>query len=141
MSEPDLGEWSTLGPSRFLSVKGSNTHSAGGSVGHRADLKYFGETKNFPLPGFEPQTIQRVASYRTADRIPRKFIGHCIEQCRANNVIGNMHFYVERHWTGHVWKPKVTKLMEINQINGNVGELKPNHTVLLSVRIKGRHKH
>jgi hypothetical protein len=70
-------------------------------VGHRAGLEGFGEARNFPLPEFEPQTIQHVASCSTADRTPRNLTEQFIEQCRENSVTGNMHFYVERRWTGH----------------------------------------
>ena len=70
-------------------------------MGHRVGLKSFGEATNFLLRGFEPQTIQSVASCCIADRNPRKRIEHFIEQYPENSEIGNMHFYVERHWTGH----------------------------------------
>jgi hypothetical protein len=60
-------------------------------VGHRVGLEGFGEATNFPLPGFEPQTIQRVASCYTADRTSRKLTERFIEQCRENSLIGNMH--------------------------------------------------
>ena len=42
-----------------------STHYAGGSVGPRAGMDGRGEKKIFPPPGFEPRTVQAVASRYT----------------------------------------------------------------------------
>ena len=59
----DGGGWSTPRPGRFTPRERPGTHCIGGWVGPRADLDRCG--KSCPPPGFDPRTVQPVASRYT----------------------------------------------------------------------------
>jgi hypothetical protein len=66
------GGWSTPHPDRFTPRERPGTHSIGGRVGLRGGLDRCGKSR--PPPGFDPRTVQPVASRYTDDAIPaRKF--------------------------------------------------------------------
>ena len=56
----DVGGWSTPLPGRFTPGERPGTHCTGGWVGPRAGLDGCGDSR--PTPGFDPQTVQPVAS-------------------------------------------------------------------------------
>ena len=62
------GRWSTPRPGRFTPGKDPGTHCTGGWVGPRAGLDGCG--KILPPPGFDPRTVQPVASHYTDWAIP-----------------------------------------------------------------------
>ena len=66
-SSLDEGGWSTSHPGRSTPRK-DRTHCTGGWVGPRAGLGRCG--KHFPPPGFDPRTVQPVASRYTDWTIP-----------------------------------------------------------------------
>ena len=59
----DEGGWSTPRSGRFTPVERPGTHCIGGWVGLRAGLDGCGKSR--PLLGFDPRTVQPVASRYT----------------------------------------------------------------------------
>jgi hypothetical protein len=64
----DEGGWSTSRPGRLTPGERPGTHCIGGWVGPRADMDE--ERKILTSPGFDPQTVQSIASRYTDCTIP-----------------------------------------------------------------------
>jgi hypothetical protein len=70
----DGGGWSTPRPGRFTLGERPGAHCIGGGVGPRADLD--GRGKSRPPTGFDPRTVQSVASGYTGCAFPAPLTSH-----------------------------------------------------------------
>jgi hypothetical protein len=125
--------WSTPRPDRYTTGKDSGIHCKGGWVGPRDGLD--GCRKSRPPPGFDPRTVQSVASRYTACAIAaysyrRHMKFTSIRQCK-NSLSEAYDVWVIAETSRISNIPRQTSDNELNVLNVNVVQLINQYNKLL----------